>query len=283
MESRMGQTWARCSVLEGRWTHRFAPDLAPLRYARPVVFPLLSKPGWLDEPPRHERLRALSADFRFGGTVAGGERDLEAPGAGNRGARGFADTLWGCPQCQQRMQIHDYEERRWRHLDSCQFKTIIVSRVPNVRCPEHGSQTVAVPWAEKYTRFSRLFERLAIDVMLECSITGACSILGMSWDEADGIKQRAVKRGLARKVPAVMAHLCVDEKGMGRGQDYLTIVAQVTEQQTTVEYVGEERNQASLDAFWEALTVASLATIAQARPDTIPMPVTIPADAIWSS
>ena len=33
---------------------------------------------------------------------------------------GFADTLWGCPQCQQRMQIHDYEERRWRHLDSRQ-------------------------------------------------------------------------------------------------------------------------------------------------------------------
>jgi hypothetical protein len=27
-----------------------------------------------------------------------------------------------------------------------------------------------------------------------------------------------VKRGLARKVPAVMARLCVDEKGMGRGQ-----------------------------------------------------------------
>ena len=174
---------------------------------------------------------------------------------------GFADTLWGCPQCQQRMQIHDYEERRWRHLDSCQFKTIIVSRVPNVRCPEHGSQTVAVPWAEKYTRFTRLFERLAIDVMLECSITGACSILGMSWDEADGIKQRAVKRGLARKVPAVMARLCVDEKGMGRGQNYLTIVAQVTEQQTTVEYVGEDRNQASLDAFWETLTTEQLAGV----------------------
>ena len=62
---------------------------------------------------------------------------------------GFADTLWGCPQCQKRMHIHDYEERRWRHLDSCQFKTIIVSRVPVVRCEEHGCQTVAVPWAEK--------------------------------------------------------------------------------------------------------------------------------------
>jgi transposase len=174
---------------------------------------------------------------------------------------GFAETIWGCPECQQRMQIHDYEERRWRHLDSCQFKTIIVARVPVVRCPTHGSQTVAVPWAEKYGRFSRLFERLAIDVMLECSISGACEILGISWDEADGIKQRAVKRGLARKQPAVMPRLCVDEKGIGNGQNYLTIVAEVQEDRTTVQYVGEGRERESLDAFWESLTAAQLAGV----------------------
>jgi transposase len=159
------------------------------------------------------------------------------------------------------MQIHDYEERRWRHLDSCQFKTMIVSRVPIVRCPEHGSQTVAVPWAEKYSRFSRLFERLAIDVMLECSIIGACTILRVSWDEADGIKQRAVRRGLARKTAVVMPRLCVDEKAMGHGHNYLTIVAQVQADQTTVEYVGEERERQSLDAFWESLTDEQLAGV----------------------
>jgi transposase len=171
---------------------------------------------------------------------------------------GLAETLWGCPECHERMQIHDYEERRWRHLDSCQFKTFIVSRVPMVKCPKHGSQTVAVPWADKYARFTQLFERLAIDVMLECSTSGACQILRISWDEADGIKQRAVKRGLARKSPAVMPRLCVDEKGMGHGQDYVTIVAQVTEEQTTVEYVGDDRKQESLDAFWESLTAEQL-------------------------
>ena len=174
---------------------------------------------------------------------------------------GYADTLWGCPQCQQRMQIHDYEERRWRHLDSCQFQTMIVSRVPVVRCPTHGTQTVAVPWAEKYARFTRLFERFAIDVMLECSISGACDILKVSWDEADGIKQRAVKRGLARKEPKVMERLCVDEKGMGNGHNYLTIVANVSGDRTTVEYVGEEREQESLDAFWESLTAEQLAGV----------------------
>ena len=82
-------------------------------------------------------------------------------------------TLWGCPQCGQGMTIHDWETRRWRHLDSCQYKTILQSKVPLVNCPEHGTITVVVPWAEKYGRFTKLFERLAIDVMQECSIAGA--------------------------------------------------------------------------------------------------------------
>jgi hypothetical protein len=30
---------------------------------------------------------------------------------------------------------------------------------------------VAVPWAEKYGRFSKLFERLAIDLLQECSLS----------------------------------------------------------------------------------------------------------------
>jgi transposase len=172
-----------------------------------------------------------------------------------------AETHWACSQCGQRMEIHDYEERRWRHLDSCQFKTILVSRVALVRCAEHGAQTVVVPWAEKNGRFSKLFERLAIDVMLECSISGACEILGISWDEADGIKQRAVKRGVARKIPKVMPRLCVDEKGMGHGHDYMTIVAQAEAGQTTVEYVGEGRERESLDAFWEGLMAEQLAGV----------------------
>jgi len=173
------------------------------------------------------------------------------------------ETMWGCPECQQRMHGHGWEERRWRHLDSCQFKTLIVARVPRVICPEHGAQTVAVPWAEKYARFSRLFERLAIDVMRECSVAGACEILGISWDQADGIKQRAVQRGLARKAPgAVHARLCVDEKSVGRGQNYMTIVAAVEAgQPAKVDYVGEGRTQASLDAYWQQLTADQLAGI----------------------
>jgi transposase len=169
------------------------------------------------------------------------------------------ETVWGCPTCQQRMHVHDWERRRWRHLDSCQFKTILVADVPRVACPAHGTQTVAVPWAEKYGRFTRLFERLGIDVLQECSVAAACEILRISWDEADGIKQRAVQRGLGRKAPAVMARLCVDEKSVGVGHQYMTLVAEVAPgAPARVEYVGQGRTRESLDAFWKQLTAEQL-------------------------
>jgi transposase len=31
-----------------------------------------------------------------------------------------ADTVWACPECGKRMHIHAWDQRRWRHLDSCQ-------------------------------------------------------------------------------------------------------------------------------------------------------------------
>ena len=165
------------------------------------------------------------------------------------------ETVWGCPICQQRMPVHDWDRRRWRHLDSGPFQTILVAEVPRVECAAHGTQTVAVPWAEKDGRFTRLFARLAIDGMRECSVAAACEILGISWDEADGIKQRAVQRGLARKVPRVMPRLCVDEKSVGVGQGYMTIVAEVAPGVAArVEDVGEGRKRESLDAFWTSLS-----------------------------
>lgn len=172
------------------------------------------------------------------------------------------EQAWACPQCACRMHVHQWETRRWRHLDSCQFKTLIRADVPVVQCPEHGSQTVAVPWAEKYGRFSKLFERLAIDLMRECSVSAACAILRMSWDEADGIKQRAVTRGLARKEAQPAQRLGVDEKSAGRGQNYVTVVARLEPgQAATVEYVGDGRKQEALDGYWRQMPVEHRAAV----------------------
>ncbi len=55
------------------------------------------------------------------------------------------------------------------------------------------------------------FERLAIDVLRECDVTGATRILGVSWDEAWGVMERAVDRGKLRKVRRVVRQIGVDE------------------------------------------------------------------------
>ena len=165
-----------------------------------------------------------------------------------------AETLWGCPECGQRMHRHDTQRRRWRHLDSCQFKTIVAMDVPRVKCPEHGTQMVQVPWAQPRSRFTAWFERLAIDVLQECSTAGACQQLRISWDEADGIKQRAIDRGLERRKLGPLERLCIDEKAVGWGHQYVTIVSCADGEKARVLALEDDRKEGSLDRFWRSLT-----------------------------
>lgn len=168
------------------------------------------------------------------------------------------DDLWGCPECGCRMRGHGTERRKWRHLDSCQFKTFLVADVPRVNCPDHGTQTVKVPWSEARGRFTALFERFAIDLMLACSTKQAAELLQISWDQADGMKQRAVVRGLARRADEPVRRVCVDEKAVGRGQNYVTVVSSLDTGRARVLYMGDGRKRATLDGFWLAMSAERL-------------------------
>lgn len=174
---------------------------------------------------------------------------------------------WVCPECGKRMHLHGSEHRKWRHLDSCQFKTILVADVPRAKCPEHGTTVVAVPWAEKHGRFTALFERLAIDVMRDCSIAAASKYLRLSWDEADHIKAKAVERGLKRKGVVDARAICIDEKSVGRGHDYVSVVMKLTDQGPIVDYIGDGRTEESLAGFWQAQTPEVLEKIRCASMD----------------
>ena len=165
---------------------------------------------------------------------------------------------WPCPEGDYTGPVRDHaEERTWRHLDSCHFQTYLHARIPRVACPTHKVRQVRVPWAEPDSRFTRLFERLAIDLLLECDVSGAASILGLSWDEAWGIQERAVTRGQARKEARVIAQIGVDEKAVARGHTYLTLVCDL--KQGTVEHIADDRKQASLDAYYTSLSDAQRA------------------------
>lgn len=107
-----------------------------------------------------------------------------------------------------------------------QFQTILHCRIPRINCAEHGVKSIDVPWAEKNSRFTALFERLAIEVLLGCQTQSkARELLGVSWDEVHLIMEKAVDRGLQRRSEAGITRVGVDEKSFLKGHRYATILS----------------------------------------------------------
>jgi transposase len=164
-----------------------------------------------------------------------------------------SEACWTCAECQTESPLHDHDaERCWRHLDTCQYRTILHAEPPRTRCAEHGVRVIRLPWAEPHSRFTALFERLAIDWLKEASQQAVAEQLGLSWDEVHGILERAVRRGLARRKREKVGYLGVDEKSFRKGHKYLTLVNDLS--QSRVLYVAEDRKQSSLDGFWGTLS-----------------------------
>ena len=157
-----------------------------------------------------------------------------------------------CPTCGKDSPGYDSRPRRWRHLDTCQYKTILVADVPRVKCPEHGVLTVSAPWAELGSGFTAMFEALVIDWLQEASTSAVSRLMGLSWNAIDGIMQRAVERGLSRREEVCASQIGVDETAFRKRHDYVTIVSD--QQAGTVLHVGSDRKKATLKAWYESLT-----------------------------
>jgi len=156
-----------------------------------------------------------------------------------------------CPTCSKASPGYDHRERRWRHLDTCQYRTILIADLPRVQCAEHGVVQVAVPWSEPGSRFTALFEALAIDWLQESSLSAVARLLHLSWDEVDGIQARAVARGLARRQFEPPKRIGVDETSFQKRHEYVTVVCDLD--RGIVLHVADDHYRGSLDEFYEKL------------------------------
>ena len=173
----------------------------------------------------------------------------EAPGA-----------KWNCPECGKVVPLYDHaEERQWRHLDTCHCQTYLHVRLPRVQCPDHGIRQVPASWAGPGAQFTLRMESQLIDTLKECDVTGVTRLTGTSWDEAWGILQKAVARGLARKQRRIPRHLSVDEKSFARRHRYETLICDA--ERGTVEYVVDDRRQESLEQYYRQFTPEELAGV----------------------
>jgi transposase len=164
-----------------------------------------------------------------------------------------------CPTCSRECPKHDHRERTWRELDLCADQLFLHALVPRVDCPEHGVVTVSIPWASGRSEFTVRFERLVIALLAEMSIAAVSRRLNVSWDQIDGIMERAVKRGLQRRENRVVRYLGIDEKATKKGHKYFTIVSDL--EAGVVLWIGHGRKKEALNAFWAGLSSEQLAGI----------------------
>lgn len=136
-----------------------------------------------------------------------------------------------CPECRGACPLADHApSRSWRHLDTMQFETVLTARVPRSRCAKCGVKTTAVPWAGRHSRLTLLFEAFAIEILgIAANVEAARKLLGLSWDGAQQIMERAVARGMARRDLGEVARVGLDEKRFLRSQSYLTALNDLDE------------------------------------------------------
>jgi len=160
--------------------------------------------------------------------------------------------MWLDPQSGNRLHVHGYEQRRWRHLPTMQFETIIVAQVPRLKYPDGHTELVKVPWADKQSQWTMLFERLAIDLLQACrSLSQACELLDLDWRSVHRIMERAVQRGLDARQLQGLRRVGLDEKSFGLGQDYVSVLSDL-DQSRVLEVVPGNDKQSGC-ALWQSL------------------------------
>jgi transposase len=98
-----------------------------------------------------------------------------------------------------------------------------------------------------------LFERLAIAWLKEATPAAVARRLGLSWEEANGIVERAVHRGLARRPSMAGRRLGIDEHSYLKHFQFVTMVVGLDEQ--TVLHVADDRSAETLASYFEGLSI----------------------------
>ena len=138
-------------------------------------------------------------------------------------------TVWGDPEAPgQRAHVHGWVRREWRHLDTCQLETRIVAEVPRVKYTSGRVEEVTVPWADRYSRITRLMEGFVIQLLVAASnVKRVASLLRLDWHTVNAVIKRAVKRGMMRRAEVPVRYVGLDEKSFARHHNYASVLTDI--------------------------------------------------------
>jgi transposase len=168
-------------------------------------------------------------------------------------------AVFSCPECGAGgLKARDTEVKTWRHLDFFQHQAYLSARVPRVDCPEHGVRQVKVPWARERSGFTLLFEALVMALVKEMPVAAVAVLIGESDMRVWRVLHHYVDRAVEAQDLSRLERLGIDETSSRRGQDYVSVFADLDERRAA--FAVEGRDQAAVQArsrcFWRPTAAA---------------------------
>lgn len=154
-----------------------------------------------------------------------------------------------CPSCDEtgEGEIHDTQDRTWRHLNFLQYETYLHARVPRVRCGKCGVKQVEVPWARPGSGFTLLFELLVLSLCREMSVAAVAELTSEHANRLWRILEHYVERARKAVDLSVFHQLGIDEFSLRKGHVYMTSFSDL--EASRVVFLGEGRKKGVVKSF----------------------------------
>lgn len=133
------------------------------------------------------------------------------------------------PQSGELCKIYDHAPaRKWRHLDTMQYKTYIKCELPRIITSEGKVKTIQPNWASGYERHTFLFEHAVIDLLKASkNQTKTAQLMRCGFNVVNRIMHLSTQRGMARRnyTDLVFDQVSLDEKSFKKGHNYITVLS----------------------------------------------------------
>jgi transposase len=169
-----------------------------------------------------------------------------------------------CPQCGcQDVWVRGHEERTFRTVPIGAKPTFVTLDVARVWCPVCDSvRQVKIGFADPKKRYTRSFERYALDLSRHMTIKDVAEHLQVSWDTIKDIQAKNLQKRFGKPKLHKLREIAIDEIAVGKGHHYVTVVLNL--RSGAVVFVGDGKGTEALKNFWKRLRRARAKVVAVA-------------------
>ncbi len=160
---------------------------------------------------------------------------------------------WRCSHCGSAdVWSQGRVERTFRTVPIGSKPVQVVYYVPRVLCFGCGQvRQLKLGFADPKKRYTRLFERYALELSRHMTIKDVARHLQVSWDTIKDIQAHSLQRRFGKPKLHKLREMAIDEIAIGKGHHYLTVVLDL--RSGAVVFVGDGKGADALAPFWRRL------------------------------